>query len=50
MRDESPASRNRVTGPDFKPRRTAEVKSLGSERRRKGVVKTSGTIQKDERK
>lgn len=50
MRDESLASRNQVTGPGFKPRRAAGVKSLGGERWRKGVVKTSGMIQKDERK
>jgi hypothetical protein len=34
-RDESMASRTLVAGPGFKPRRAAEVKSLGGERRRK---------------
>lgn len=33
--DESVASRTLVAGPGFKPRRAAEVKSLGGERRRK---------------
>ena len=33
------ASRNRATGPGFKLRRAAGVKSLGGERRRKGIVK-----------
>jgi hypothetical protein len=37
-RDESRASRNRVTGPGSKPRRAAAVKSCGGERRRKGAA------------
>ena len=40
-RDESVASRIRVAGPGSKLRRAAEVKSLGGERRRKGVQETS---------
>ena len=40
-RDESVASRIRVAGPGSKLRRVAEVKSLGGERRRKGVQETS---------
>jgi transposase InsO family protein len=40
-RDESVASRILVAGPGSKLRRAAEVKSLGSERRRKGAVKAS---------
>ncbi len=40
-RDESVASRILVAGPGSKLRRAAEVKSLGSERRRKGAVEAS---------
>ena len=40
-RDESVASRILVAGPGSKLRRAAEVKSLGSERRRKGAVQAS---------
>ncbi len=38
MRDERVASRNRVAGSGSKLRRAAGVKSLGGERRRKGVL------------
>lgn len=43
-RDGSLASRILVAGPGFKLRRAAEVKSLGGERRRKGVQEASCVI------